>query len=159
VRDHSGVDRSTLRARASERIKRIAWSRGISLFRLAALADVGSAQLYRVVRGESTPSKAWLEKVAKALGVSPSDLVGTEVLPLDESTRVATLRATMQNTTDKRDTMLRVRMNDTDVARLEALAKHYEIPVSAVVRLLARERVASLSLPVVDAPKTKRGKR
>lgn len=52
-----------------------------------------------------------------------------------------------------KDAVITMRLDDTDRARLDALAKHYEISMSQVVRMLAKREVEKLGLK----PRSKRG--
>lgn len=51
---------------------------GWSLNELAARADVSRAMLSKVERGESSPTVNVLQKIARALGLSPGSLIGLE---------------------------------------------------------------------------------
>ena len=47
-----------------------------------------------------------------------------------------------------KDAEIKMRLDDTDRARLDALAEHYEISIAAVVRMLAKREVEHLGLKV-----------
>ena len=47
-----------------------------------------------------------------------------------------------------KDIVITMRIDETDRARLETLAAHYEISASAVVRMLAKREVERLGLKV-----------
>src|SRR5947208_354295 len=83
----SGQKEARLLSVLSGRIKARRRDRGLSLDRLAALADVSKGVLVQIENGEANPSIATLCKVAAALGASVADLVQVsteqpaEVLP------------------------------------------------------------------------------
>ncbi len=148
-----------LRRRIAANIKAVAAERGLSLYQLSVAADVGSAQIYRVTRAEATPTVEWLARVAAVLGVDVAALMGSAV---DSRPVVATIEADpsgrirvkpMQTELETKGQVVRMRVGDVDVARLEALARHYEMPTSAVLRMLVRNAVASLSIAVEPTAK------
>lgn len=47
-----------------------------------------------------------------------------------------------------KDRPITMRMDDTDRARLDAISQHYELSLSAVVRMLAKREVEKLGLKV-----------
>jgi transcriptional regulator with XRE-family HTH domain len=53
-------------------------SLGLSKYRLAELAEVHRSTIGRIEKGEMFPSSDILQRLAKALKVSPSDLVEFE---------------------------------------------------------------------------------
>ena len=57
------------------RIRTLAAERGIVLSHLASRAGVADAQLWRVLACSSSPTVAWLERIAETLGVSVAELV------------------------------------------------------------------------------------
>src|SRR5438067_13261435 len=83
----SGQKEARLLSVLSGRIKARRRDRGLSLDRLAALADVSKGMLVQIESGQANPSIATLCKVAAALGASVADLVQVsgphpaEVLP------------------------------------------------------------------------------
>jgi transcriptional regulator with XRE-family HTH domain len=62
--------------------KLLAQNADIDLAGLSRYAHVGSRRLERIVKKETLPSVAELERIANALGVSPSLLVESEAEPL-----------------------------------------------------------------------------
>ena len=129
----------------------------MSLFRLATKANVGTAQLYRVCRGEVAASAEWLARVAGALGVDVAELVRAG---LDTRGNVDTLKrreVTPMPDMNKEES-LRMRIDAADRARLDALADHYALPVSAVVRMLAKRDADALGIIVTPKP-AKRGRK
>jgi transcriptional regulator with XRE-family HTH domain len=83
----SGQSEARLLSVLSGRIKARRRDRGLSLDRLAALAEVSKGALVQIENGEANPSIATLCKLATALGASVADLVQVssqqpaEVLP------------------------------------------------------------------------------
>jgi transcriptional regulator with XRE-family HTH domain len=64
-----------LRAEMSERLRKHAARRKVSLEALADLAGVSRSHMWRVLRCECSPSIDWLGKVARALECAPRDLL------------------------------------------------------------------------------------
>jgi transcriptional regulator with XRE-family HTH domain len=68
------VDDPLHRALAA-RIRALSARRSIVLSHLAGRAGVSDAQLWRILACQSSPTVAWLERVAETLGVTVADLV------------------------------------------------------------------------------------
>lgn len=66
---------SQLRAIVAHNIREYAADRGISLNSLADFAGVSRSQLFNVLAGDSGTTLEWLERIAIALDVEPSDLL------------------------------------------------------------------------------------
>lgn len=64
-----------LRQIVASNIRRHAKRRGIGLNVLADLAGVSRSQLFLILGGNSSPTIDWLERVAVALEVAPSQLL------------------------------------------------------------------------------------
>ncbi len=62
--------------KTGERIKHYRLSAGLSQAGLAEKADLNTNTYAKIERGESEPITSTLKKLAKALGVSVSDLLG-----------------------------------------------------------------------------------
>jgi antitoxin component of RelBE/YafQ-DinJ toxin-antitoxin module len=60
----------------------------------------------------------------------------------------------MQTPEMAKDTMLRVRLDDDDRARLELLAKHYAVSASTVVRMLIKRDADGVALATRAASMT-----
>jgi transcriptional regulator with XRE-family HTH domain len=152
-----------MRARIGANIKALARKRGLSLFRLSVLARVGSAQLYRVTRADAWPSPEWLSRVASALGVDASDLLGVASSPLDTRARVGTIgREVTPMLEPTKDEIYRFRLNTIDRARLDALSQRLEMPAAAAIRFVIREALEARGLdvqPKAAAKARKRGRR
>ena len=91
------------------RIKYFRRLRTVSQEELALQANLNPAYFGQVERGEKCPTVDTLCKVAKALGVSPADLLREEVLPGDmteHSRRVQELLAKVP--ADKMDQVIRL---------------------------------------------------
>ena len=58
------------------RLREVRQRKGLSIRRLAAKAKVGFANIHRIETGKVTPSLATLEKLAKALRVPVTELLG-----------------------------------------------------------------------------------
>ena len=67
-------DASLLRA-LGKRIRELRKKRGISQEKLAELASVHENHIRRIERGEANPSYLVVLRIARALGVKPSELV------------------------------------------------------------------------------------
>ena len=92
-----------------QRIRKFRRIRAISQEEVAFRADLNPAYFGQVERGEKCPTVDTLCKVAKALGVSPADLLREEVLPGDmteHSRRVQELLAKVP--ADKMDQVIRL---------------------------------------------------
>ncbi len=126
----------------------------MSLFRLATKANVGTAQLYRVCRGEVAASAEWLARIASALGVEVGDLLGG----LDSSENVRTVsgrRITMDP--NLKETTFQIRLSPLDRAKLDAVADASSLSAAGLIRsLVAREARA---LGIVVEPTAKPAKR
>jgi transcriptional regulator with XRE-family HTH domain len=64
-----------LHRRVADRIRRVAGERGIALSHLADRASVSRTQLWYVLRGKSSPTLEWLQKIAAVLNVRVIDLL------------------------------------------------------------------------------------
>jgi transcriptional regulator with XRE-family HTH domain len=64
-----------LHRRLVKRIRALALAQDIPLNHLADRAGVTRSYLFRVLAGTSSPTTAWIAKVAKVLAVDPGDLV------------------------------------------------------------------------------------
>ena len=60
------------------RIKEIRWAKGISAASIADACGTTTTQLYRLEKGDRELSLEWAEKIAKALGVKPYELLDNE---------------------------------------------------------------------------------
>lgn len=58
------------------RLREVRKRKGLSIRGLAAKAKVGFSTVYRIEAGKVTPDLATLEKLAKALGVPVTELLG-----------------------------------------------------------------------------------
>jgi transcriptional regulator with XRE-family HTH domain len=147
---------SDVRRRIGENIQAHARRRGLSLLALSRAANVGSAQVYRVVRGAAWASDEWLARVAKALGVDVATLLDRTGEHVDN--QHDTRRMTMHQVDEGKPASFQVALTGADKARLDALAESYAISQGAVIRLLLK-RDADARAIVVRAKPTKKTKR
>jgi len=66
---------AALRTSVAAKIRELAAARGVSIERLADLAGISRAMLWRVLNGSSSPTLDTLGKLADALGVGARDLM------------------------------------------------------------------------------------
>lgn len=59
----------------TENVRRLAKRQGLSINALADQSGVSRAQMFNVLRGNSSPSLDWISKVAPVLGVFPWELL------------------------------------------------------------------------------------
>ncbi len=64
------------------KIRALAKGRKIAITHLAARAGVGAGHFWKVLKGESSPTVSWLERIADVLEVEVADLV---TMPPQES--------------------------------------------------------------------------
>jgi hypothetical protein len=64
-----------LHQRVTDRIREIAEERRIPVTHLPDHADVGRSHFWEVMAGRSSPTLAWLGKIASALDVDTAELV------------------------------------------------------------------------------------
>lgn len=151
---------SEIRTYIGSNIKRLAKARGLSLFRLAVLSRVGTASLYRAVRGESWPSDAWLSRIAKTLDVTVSDIVGASPKIADSAfvRTIASRKMTLDSTA--KDTTFQIRLSPHDRAQLEAVAAATSLSAAGLIRSLVAREARALGVVIeTSKPTKKRGKR
>jgi len=69
-----------LHRRLVRRIRARARAKRIPVTHLPDLAGVSRSHFWNVLRGSSSPTLAWLEKVARALEAEPSELLAREAV-------------------------------------------------------------------------------
>ena len=114
---------------------------------------MGTAQLYRVCRGEAA---AW----RNGSPGSPGRWAWTWGSCLDSTLDVrphATYIQTM-TTAETTEKLYTIRMRSDERARVDALAAHYSIPVAAVIRMLVKRDADALGIIVTPKP-SKRGRK
>lgn len=74
----ANVDESEVHQRVVDRIRAIAEERGITVTHLPDRAAVGRSHFWDVMAGRSSPTLAWLVRVAEALDVDVGDLVAAK---------------------------------------------------------------------------------
>jgi transcriptional regulator with XRE-family HTH domain len=70
-----------LHQRVTDRIRELAEERGIAVTHLPDRAGVGRSHFWGVMGGRSSPTLAWLARVAAALDVDAADLVAVPRKP------------------------------------------------------------------------------
>lgn len=105
--------KSAKRMKIGENIKRIRTAKKLSQKEVISVANLDSAQYSRIENGKTDPTVTTLEKIAKALGVSLSDLFAStdelkEINSYDKSImeKVALLEALSDNEKQTIYTML-----------------------------------------------------
>ncbi len=68
-----------IQRRLAQRIKALALKRRILLSHLPDRAGVSQTHFWYVLKGVKSPTLAWLEKIAAALGIDAGDLLSREM--------------------------------------------------------------------------------
>jgi len=141
-----------VRRRIGDAIRTLAKERGLSLLQLSRRAKVGKASVYRVVAGKAAAGTGWLAKVAGALNVDVSALLSG----LDASPDRAKIRVMQTVQPIEKSPIFKVQFSSADRARVEALAKVFEVPAGAVVRRILKEEADRRGIVVATSPAPKK---
>lgn len=74
----SGEAKSREARKLGQRLRRLRKERGLSMERLAALAETDRTNIWKMEQGQVEPPLPRLRLLAKALGVEPSSLLDAE---------------------------------------------------------------------------------
>jgi transcriptional regulator with XRE-family HTH domain len=139
-----------------DNVKQLAAEKAIPMQRLAKQAGVTRSSIYKVIADEMDPSPEWIEKIAKVLGVTASQLVATP--ESDPLWRVFQEHATAHLGEGK---MISFRATYYDVERLRLIAERKRIgklkpfSESATIRSLIKKAADDLDIvvPILKPPK------